>query len=70
MARSGAERFDMGCRMFEAARDMVLSSFPDSLSEIDKKRMLFARFYNEALPTQVSNRGEGQTLVKLASDES
>jgi len=24
MARSGAERFEMGCRVFEAAREMVL----------------------------------------------
>ena len=50
MARSGAERFVMGTRMFEAARDMVLASFPAGLSESERKRRLYERIYGESLP--------------------
>jgi hypothetical protein len=50
MARSGAERFEMGCRMFEAAREMVLASLPPDLSETARRRLLYERFYGEALP--------------------
>lgn len=53
MARTGAERFEMGCRMFEAARDMVLASLPTDLSESARKRLLFERFYGKALPTSL-----------------
>ena len=45
LARSGAERVQMGSRMFDAARAMVLASFPQSLSEIEKKVRLCERFY-------------------------
>jgi hypothetical protein len=51
MALSGAERFRMGAEMFEAARRMVLASLPPGLTEIERKRLLFHRFYGEALPT-------------------
>ncbi len=51
MAHTGAERFEMGCRMFEAAREMVLASLPADLSESARRRLLFERFYGEALPT-------------------
>jgi hypothetical protein len=50
MARSGAERFRMGVEMFEAARRMVLASFPDDLSEVERKRRLFERIYGYPLP--------------------
>lgn len=50
MARSGAERFVMGARMFEAAREMVLASFPAGLSETERKRRLYERIYGESLP--------------------
>ena len=50
MAKSGAERFRMGAQMFEAARRMVLASFPAGLSETESKRLLFERLYGEALP--------------------
>ena len=52
MALSGAERFVMGARMFEASRRMVLASFPAGLSDAERKRRLFTRFYGEALPDQ------------------
>jgi len=45
LARSGAERVQMGSRMFDAARAMVLASFPPNLSEIEKKVRLCERLY-------------------------
>jgi hypothetical protein len=51
MARSGQERFLMGVRMFDAARDMVLASLPTGLSPEDQKRRLFERIYGQPLPT-------------------
>ena len=45
LARSGAERVLMGSRMFDAARAMVLASFPCGLSEIEIKRRLCERLY-------------------------
>lgn len=52
MALSGAERFQMGARMFDAARRMVLASLPPGLSESEQKRLLFERLYGEPLPAQ------------------
>lgn len=45
LARSGAERVLMGSRMFDAARAMVLASFPSGLSEIEVKGRLCERLY-------------------------
>lgn len=45
LARTGAERVLMGSRMFDAARAMVLASFPSGLSEIEIKRLLCERLY-------------------------
>ena len=50
MALSGAERFLMGVRMFEAARRMALASLPADLSESERKQQLFERFYGKSLP--------------------
>jgi hypothetical protein len=50
MARSGAERFVMGTRAFEAARAMVLASFPADLSPLEIKRRLFERLYGQPAP--------------------
>ena len=50
MARSGEERFLMGVRMFDAARDMVLASLPAGLSPDELKRQLFQRLYGQPLP--------------------
>ena len=55
MALSGAERFLMGARMFEAARRMALASLPADLSEPERKRLLFERFYGEPLPISPRN---------------
>lgn len=56
MALSGAERFIMGARMFDAARRMVIASLPAGLSETERKRQLFTRFYGEALPGDIMNK--------------
>ncbi|MCM3905207.1 MAG: hypothetical protein ND866_26220 [Pyrinomonadaceae bacterium] len=45
LARSGAERVLMGSLAFDAARAMVLASFPTGLSEIEIKRRLCERLY-------------------------
>ncbi|MSU61965.1 MAG: hypothetical protein EXS31_06165 [Pedosphaera sp.] len=50
MARSGAERFVMGTRMFDAARAVVMASLPNGLSPDDIKRQLFKRLYGWAAP--------------------
>ena len=50
MARSGAERLVMGARMFEAAREMVLASFPPNISQPERRRRLYERIYGEPLP--------------------
>jgi hypothetical protein len=50
MALSGEERFMMGVRSFEAAREIVLASLPRNLSPIELKRQLYQRIYGEPLP--------------------
>ena len=50
MARSPEERFLMGVRAFDAARDMVLASLPADLPPKELKRRLFQRIYGEPLP--------------------
>ncbi len=47
MSHSGAERVLMGSRMFDAARDMVIASFPPGLSEIEIKARLCERMYGK-----------------------
>ena len=53
MARSGAERFVMGALMFDAARTMMLASFPPNLSELEVRRRLFARLYADLPAAEV-----------------
>jgi len=50
MARSPEERFIMGVRMFDAAREMVLASLPVGLSPEEVKRQLFQRLYSQPAP--------------------
>ena len=51
MARSAEERFVMGARSFEAAREMILASLPAGLSTEELKRQLFQRIYGQPLPS-------------------
>ena len=50
MAKTGAERFLMGVRMHEAARRMVIASFPAHTSPADQRRLLHQRFYSDPSP--------------------
>jgi hypothetical protein len=50
LARSGAERFVMGARMYDAARAMVVASLPAGLSPDELKRQLFHRVYGQPAP--------------------
>ncbi len=45
MARSNEERFLMGALMFDAARAMILASFPKDLTEAELKFRLCERLY-------------------------
>ena len=45
MSRPGSERLLMSGRMFDAARELVLASFPPGLSIDETRRRLFFRFY-------------------------
>jgi hypothetical protein len=47
LERSRAERMLMGSRMFDAAKAMVLASFPEGLSEIEIKACLCERLYGD-----------------------
>lgn len=50
MDRSGEERFLMGVRMFDAARDMILASLPAELPPEELKRQLFQRLHGKPMP--------------------
>jgi hypothetical protein len=45
LARTGAERLEMGSQMFEVARTMVVASLPPGLSDLEIKRRLCERLY-------------------------
>jgi len=55
MEKSSAERLTMATRAFDAARDLVLASFPPGLSMEQIRQRLFARMYGdmsrECVPT-------------------
>jgi hypothetical protein len=52
-SRSPEDRFEMGARMFDSARAMVLASFPPGLSTDEVRRRLFARFYGHDMPAHL-----------------
>ena len=45
MKRSPEERFVMGARMFESAREIALASFPQDLSAAERLYNIFIRYY-------------------------
>ena len=76
MAKTGEERFLMGVRMHEAARRMVMASFPPGISDEQRKKLLFERFYggdlssvSRDLPPQVGNRDYVKDREALFSNE-
>lgn len=52
LAFSGAERVLMGSRMFDAARAIVLASFPPDLPEIAVKTRLCERLYGDEVNSE------------------
>lgn len=67
LALSSEERMQMGNQMFEVARAMILSSFPQGLSEIEIKRRLCQRLYGDEVDIEgfVANL-EMQAQQKIA----
>ena len=49
MTRSNEQRFIMGARMFDAARDIILASLPQDLTEAELRARLFERIYGAPL---------------------
>jgi hypothetical protein len=49
MAHSGEERFIMGSRMFDSAREMMKASLPNGLSRAEEQRLLFNRIYGKEI---------------------
>ena len=47
LERSGAERVLMGSRMFDAAKAVVLASFPKGFTPIEVKARLCERLYGD-----------------------
>jgi len=52
LERSGAERIMMASGMFEAAKAMIVASFPAGLSDIEVKRRLVERIYGEEVDVE------------------
>ena len=52
MERSGEERFIMGAKMFDSAREMVKASLPPGLSETEQRRQLFKRIYGTEIESE------------------
>ena len=52
LARSGSDRVLMGSRMYDAARLMVLASFPAGLSEVEIKSRLCERLYGNEVDAE------------------
>lgn len=63
LERSGTERMMMASGMFEAAKAMVLASFPEGLTEIEIKERLCERLYGD----EVDIRGFVEHLRSLQS---
>ncbi len=52
MTRSGEERFLMGALMFDAAREMILASFPPDCPEAELRQRLCQRLYGK-MPSEI-----------------
>jgi len=62
MGCSGEERFMMGIRSFDAARDIVLASLPKDLPEDELNRRLFERIYGAPMEDFVSGVSSDREL--------
>jgi len=48
MELRGEQRLEMGSKSFEAARAMVIASFPPNLSDLEFKKLLLLRLYGDS----------------------
>jgi len=62
MAHSGEERFMMGVRSFDAAREIVLASLPKDLPHDELSRRLFERIYGASIEEIVKQTRDGEEL--------
>ncbi len=51
LEKSGEERLIIGCRMTDAARELVWSGIPKDLPEPERRELFLERFYGESLST-------------------
>jgi hypothetical protein len=49
LERSGTDRMIMGSRMFDAAKAMILASFPPDLTPLEIKERLCERIYGDEI---------------------
>ncbi len=55
MALSESERFLMGMSMLSTARALVWSGIPQGLTESERRRAFYERFYGEPCPDAVAD---------------
>ena len=67
MERSDEERLAMGSSMFDAAREIVLASFPEKMSPQEKRISLFLKFYSNDFD-QMTKQSILQTLSAQKND--
>ena len=60
MRRSPEERLLMGCSMFQAARSLLISSFPPGLTPVEMNKLLFLNTYAHDYPAEISERIVGR----------
>ena len=59
--KSGEEKLLIALRMFETARELVISSLPKNLSNKDIRREIFLRFYGD----EFGDREKAEILKRL-----
>jgi len=59
--KSGEEKLLIALKMFETARDIVLSSLPKNLSNKELRKVLFLRFYGN----EFDDSTKGEILQRL-----
>lgn len=67
MGKTGQKRLQMGCSMYDTAKEIVRSSISNNrpgITEVDMRREVFLRFYGQEF-----SRAEREKLISaLASD--
>ena len=60
--KSGEEKLLIALKMYETARDIVLSSLPKNLSNKELRKVLFLRFYGN----EFDDSTKGEILQRLS----